>query len=94
MIKGLPEKLIQLRETRRMTQKEVADRLHISPSLMSGYEVGTRTPSVENLIALSDLYRCSVDYLLGKKSSEAIDTSGLTDEQIEAIRRLIETIIH
>ena len=51
------------------SQKDVADRPEISPSIVSGYETGERTPSTENLLALSYLYNCSTDFLLGKKES-------------------------
>lgn len=47
MINGLPERLQQLRQKYGLSQKAVADRLGISTSIISGYEVGTRTPSVE-----------------------------------------------
>lgn len=57
MIQGLPEKLKDLREKRKLSQKSVAKRLNMSPSIISSYETGERTPSVEVLLALSRLYR-------------------------------------
>ena len=53
-----------LREDRDWTQKELADRLKISRSAYSAYENGANAPPLEILIALADLYRVSVDYLL------------------------------
>ena len=47
MIQGLPEKLKKLRERYHYSQKDVAKQLHISPSIVSGYESGERTPSAE-----------------------------------------------
>lgn len=49
MIKGLPEKLKEQREKYHYSQKYVADQLHVSPSIISGYETGERTPSTEKL---------------------------------------------
>lgn len=95
MIKGLPAKLRELRQSNNLSQKEVAHKLNISPSVVSGYETGERTPSTENLLALSYLYKCSTDYLLGK-SQEAppviLDTDGLTVEQVKALQHLIQTL--
>lgn len=71
MIKGLPEKLKALRSTYHLSQKEVAKILEVSPSIISGYETGERTPSAETLLAISYLYKCSTDYLLGKSSPAA-----------------------
>ena len=65
MINGLSEKLKTLRKQYKLSQKEVAKALDVSPSIISGYETGERAPSLENLVSLSYLYRCSTDYLLG-----------------------------
>lgn len=95
MIKGLPEKLQKLRSKNGLSQKQVADRIGISPSIVSGYETGERTPSTEVLLSLSYLYNCSTDYLLGKQNVEpdaALNTAGLTDKQIKALITLIESI--
>lgn len=92
MIKGLPEKLQKLRVQFRFSQKAVADKLKISPSVVSAYETGERTPSTEVLLALSYLYNCSTDYLLGRQSKKTIDVSSLNDEQTRALRAFIKTL--
>lgn len=95
MIKGLPERLKALRTKHGYSQKQIADRLNISPSIVSSYETGERTPSTDVLLKLSYLFNCSTDYLLGKqqtKPSLLIDTNGLSDKQVQAIRSLIESI--
>lgn len=95
MIKGLPEKLQDLRAKCGYSQKQVAEKLGVSPSIVSGYETGERTPSTEVLVSLSYLYSCSTDYLLNKNSSmpsTTINVDGLTDRQIAAVSDLIETM--
>lgn len=99
MIKGLPQRLKELRIINCFTQKAVANKLGISPSIVSGYETGERTPSTEILLALSYLYHCSTDYLLGKNDDKSnkmppviLDTDGLTRKQIQALSLLIDTI--
>ena len=97
MIKDLSTKLKELRLSQNLSQADVAKKLEISPSIVSGYETGERTPSTENLLALSYLYKCSTDYLLGKSNDKPIvtlDTDGLTPEQIQALQRLIQTMKH
>ena len=97
MINGLPEKLKKMRCKYNLSQKDVALQLGISPSIVSSYETGERTPSTEILLALSYLYRCSTDYLLGKENaksySNTLDVSGLSPEQIQALSTLIQTMI-
>lgn len=75
MIYGLPEKLCALREKSGLSQGDVAKRLNIAASNISGYESGDRTPSLPTLLGLSYVYNCSIDYLLGKKQE---DTSRVT----------------
>lgn len=95
MIKDLPEKLKLLRSKYGLSQKQVADKLGVSPSIVSGYETGERTPSTEILLSISYLYNCSIDYLLGQQTTEPqiiLNTDGLTENQIKAINTLIESI--
>lgn len=94
MIKGLPLRLRELRTSCGYSQRDVANKLHLSPSIVSGYETGERTPSTDVILALSYLYKCSTDYLLGKtkESGSFVNTEGLTQEQHSAIVNLIDSI--
>ena len=95
MINGLPQRLKELRTQMGLSQRAVAKQLDLSPSIISGYETGERTPSAEIILALSYLYRCSTDYLLGKEKEQGaviFNTNGLTHEQIKSIAMLIDTI--
>lgn len=78
-----------------LSQKEATDRIGISPSIVSGYETGERTPSAENLLALSRLYRCPADYLPGNNNQSVyamLDVNGLMDAQACALQALINTM--
>ena len=44
MIKDLSTKLKELRISQNLSQADVAKKLEISPSIISGYETGERTP--------------------------------------------------
>ena len=95
MIKGLPEKLKSLRKQYGLSQREAAFRLGISTSVISAYENGERTPSTENLLALSYLYKCSTDYLLGKESEPPkiiLNTDKLSQKQLQILSDLIDTM--
>lgn len=95
MIERLGERLHRVRIEKGLSQKEVARILGFSVGLMSNYENGERTPSLENLKSLANFYRCTTDYLLGlddRKSSLCIDVSHLSDEQIEYLRLFIEAL--
>lgn len=63
------ERLKRLRMEKGITQKELADRLHISRSTIAGYESLGKEPDGEKLCALADFFGVSVDYLLGSTDS-------------------------
>ena len=95
MINGLPEKLRELRTKVGLSQRSVAKHLDVSPSIISSYETGERTPSTENLLALSYLYHCSTDYLLGRDvapQQTMISAEGLSPKQAQLLRELVETM--
>lgn len=54
-----------LREDADITQKEIADYLHIKQNTYSQYENGHRQLPIDCLIALAKYYNTSTDYLLG-----------------------------
>ena len=65
------------REELHMTQQELADKLGGAKSTIAMYENETRKPSMEVLIKLSEIFDCSIDYLLGKSDMK---DSGLKDK--------------
>ena len=95
MIQGLPDKLKQQRTMAGLSQRAVAKKLNVSPAIISGYETGERTPSAEMLLALSYLYHCSTDYLLGRDAlsyKNALVVDGLQPKQVQILRELIESM--
>ena len=55
-----------LREELNMTQQELADKLDGAKSTIAMYEKGDRKPSLEVLVKLSEIFNCSIDYILCK----------------------------
>lgn len=92
MIKGLGQRLQEQRILRNLSQKQVATSLDVSASVISNYESGERTPSIEILISLAHLYHCSTDYLLGIDKSDKvkqIDGSMLNDKQYQLLQSFL-----
>ena len=57
-------RLRDLREDSDLTQKKLAEMLHISQNTYSQYENGVRQLPIEILIQLSEIYNVSTDYIL------------------------------
>lgn len=96
MDKSMAERLTELREKNHLSQTAVANRIGVTPALISAYEKTERNPSIDKLISLADVYHTSTDYILGRSISDPnaafIEVSGLTDAQIRILRELIETM--
>lgn len=59
-----------LRQDADLTQKQVAKILKCSQQVYSNYELGQRDIPTEVLIKLSELYKVSVDYILGLSNKQ------------------------
>lgn len=60
------EMLAELRKDKKLTQNELAKRLHVSAGTISNYENGVYFPDLEKLLNLADLFGVTTDYLLGR----------------------------
>lgn len=61
----------ELREDNNLTQREVAEYLHIKQNTYCQYENGQRQLPLECLISLAKLYKTSTDYILGLTDHKA-----------------------
>ncbi|WP_459129638.1 helix-turn-helix domain-containing protein [Guggenheimella bovis] len=61
---NIGEKLIQLRKTKGMSQEDLAQKIGLSRQAISRWENGSALPDANNLLALSEIYGVSTDYLL------------------------------
>ena len=86
------EKLKMLRKETGLTQTQVAARTGVVVSAVSAYESGMRYPSYKVLIKLAALYHVSTDFLLGVSNARSIDVSGLSEEDIAALQKLVDNI--
>ncbi len=60
-----------LREDHDKTQQEIADYLNMHRSVYRRYETGERELPLWAAVKLADLYRTSVDYLVGRTDDPA-----------------------
>ena len=55
----------EIRKSKKITAKELADHINVAESTMSLYENGKREPDYKTLLAIANYLDVSVDYLLG-----------------------------
>lgn len=76
-------RLRELRIQSGLTQLQLAQRLGITKSVISLYELSERAPSPDILIRLANIFHVSTDYLLG-----------LDKHDIALLRALTESLRH
>ena len=84
----LGQKLKKLRAEKGLTQKDLADQLHVTFQTVSKWESDLNEPDIATLRELAKLYDCSIDYLV----SETEEESKNVEVQLEPISKTI--IIH
>jgi transcriptional regulator with XRE-family HTH domain len=101
----LTERLILLREEKRLTRKDIAEYLKIDQSTYGKYELGKREPDYDTLTELANFFDVTTDYLLGQsnirnhqesrietKAYHNLDTSGLPEEDIKKVEEYVELL--
>lgn len=58
------ENLRELRKQHGLSQEELAEKLNVSRQSISKYENGSAYPELDKILALCELFQCSVDDLL------------------------------
>lgn len=66
-------RLKELRESRGMTQQDVAEAIHVTKGAVCQWENGTRIPGLSTALMLADLFRVPLDTLLGRTTPEEIE---------------------
>lgn len=60
------QRLRVIRKENNLTQKQTAEAIGTSEQNYQRYERGSQQPTLPTLIALADLFDCSIDYLCGR----------------------------
>ena len=89
---NMGDKLKSLRLEKKLTQKQIAERIGLAISAVSSYESGTRYPSYDVLVKLARIFHVSTDYLLGMSNARNIDVTGLDDDEIALVSQLVEML--
>lgn len=74
--------LKKLRQDENLTQEELAKKINSSRSNIANYENDKNMPSVEVLNKLSEIFGCTIDYLLGKSDIRNIEQINIADADV------------
>lgn len=96
-------RLEMLRKEKGLSQEIFAKKVNMTQQRISSYEKGKREPDIETLKTFADFFGVSIDYLTGNSDirdtdlkniriaqHNGIDTNGLSEEDIEEIKKQVE----
>lgn len=76
-------RLKSLRLGKKLTQEQLGKKINVTKVSISGYEKGIRTPDLDTLQRIADVFDTSVDYLLGR--TDEPHPLGYDPDKVEAI---------
>ncbi len=82
---GIGDKIRDLRIEKRMSQKDLAEKMGLAVATISSYEVNNSQPNIEKLIHLSKLLCASIDEIVGNLEYLANKNNGSSSNGIKAI---------
>lgn len=91
----IAQKIRQLRQSRGISQKKLAEAIHVSPSAISQYENNRSQPSRENMALLAEYFNVSVAYIEGTSQVEKLEDQ-MNEEYVKgmAVQKFIEKCLH
>lgn len=92
MREDIADKIRALRESRGITQAELARQLGVTRSGVNAWEMGLSVPSTQYVIDLALFFNVSTDFLLGIDSSSTLNIEGLSDSDVCMLRALIDRL--
>ncbi|OPX92466.1 MAG: HTH-type transcriptional regulator ImmR [Pelotomaculum sp. PtaB.Bin104] len=93
MVYDLGVRLRELRESKNLSQTQVAKRLSLTRSSVSGYENNIAVPSIDVLSKMALLYGVTTDYILGIDNRKVIVLDGLTEREASVVQDMVNILI-
>lgn len=94
-LKEMGQRVVARRKQLHLTQEQLAERMDVTPQMISSTELGKKAIRPENLVKLSQALSVSADYLLTGATAEAdlLRLSGelrqLTSRELQLVEQII-----
>lgn len=88
------EKIRELRKKHKMTQKELAKKLKMTPSAVGMYEQNRREPKYEILEQLSEIFSVSCDYILDRENEMVLNSATMYKTRSSDFDAIIDDLKH
>lgn len=80
-------RILSLRKQKGLSQRELAELLHVHQTAVSSWETGRHNPDMQQAIDLADFFGVTTDYILGRNTPSNIETFTRTPVKVETFVR-------
>lgn len=80
------EKIRELRVEKRMSQRDLAEKMGLAVATISSYEVNNSQPNIEKLVHLSKLFGVSIDEIVGNSVYSANHINNTISGQVKTMK--------
>ncbi|MBQ9120954.1 MAG: helix-turn-helix transcriptional regulator [Clostridia bacterium] len=88
----IAERIRYLRDKTGMTQTDLAKKLGISRSAVNAWEMSLSSPSLSNIIEMTQIFHVDADYLLSMTDQLLVDISHLSNDEQEVVLKLVRCL--
>ena len=86
---NLGNNLQKLRKEKKLTQKQLAEKLNVTTVTIQNYENNRRIPNIQTLEKLANIFNVQIDYIMGKSKIKTFDMQIVNDD-LKQINKLCE----
>ncbi|MYL50287.1 helix-turn-helix domain-containing protein [Halobacillus litoralis] len=84
------QRMKYLRQSKKMTQSELAEKLNITRGTYAHYEIEKRKPDYDTLQKIADFYDVSTDYLLGRTEQQTSTKNSAPFDPLQELNKIFE----
>ncbi len=88
------DRIRYLRDKAGLTQSDLAKKLGISRSAVNSWEMSLSSPSLANIIEMTEIFGVSADSLISKTDKILLDITSLSNDEREAVIRLVSCLLN
>lgn len=89
---GFGGRLKHLRKSSGFSQEDLGKAVGVSRSAIRNWEIGSTSPSLQDIVMLSIYFQVTTDYLLGMDKNRTVQLDFLSDRAFVAVSNMIKVI--
>lgn len=82
----MPRQFKTARKMCKLKLLEAAEKLGVSQPTLSSWEAGRKSPTIDSVLKMAELYKVSTDFLLGNTANDSVQLNENEKSDIQKVR--------